>query len=217
MELSAFRNKIFDEALLRAYGFREEAGAFSHTVPIRNGEFLLTVTVAGQDVRTRLVDSDTGEEYRLHLVEEAEGEFVGSVREEFGRVLEEIARACCRTRVFSGGEAQRLLAYAKEKYGTDPEFLWSDLPEAAVLRRKDTGKWYALFMKLPKKRLSLSGEGQVEVLNLRYPVFSSPETLDGVRILPAYHMNKKHWMTILLGGESDSLLPLLDDSYKNAR
>lgn len=48
-------------------------------------------------------------------------------------------------------------------------------------------------------QLGLPGKGNVEIINVK-----SAQVLDMLLygdpgILPAYHMNKKHWITILLG------------------
>lgn len=38
---------------------------------------------------------------------------------------------------------------------------------------------------------------------------------DGERFFPGYHMNKKHWFTVLLDGSvpDDEICRLLDESY----
>lgn len=47
---------------------------------------------------------------------------------------------------------------AKIRYGCLPEYLWSDLPDAAVLRRTDTKKWIAVLMKVPRCKFGLQGD-----------------------------------------------------------
>lgn len=60
---------------------------------------------------------------------------------------------------------EAVLAGAKEQFGTEPEYLWSSDPGAAVLRRPDNRKWYALLMEVPRTRLGLPGDGAVWVMN----------------------------------------------------
>lgn len=109
---------------------------------------------------------------------------------------------------------QDVLAFALEQYGTEPEYLWSSAPEYAVLRHRN-GKWYGVVMDVPRERLGLSGQGCVDVLNVK----CEPELIGAFRqrdgFLPAYHMNRSHWLTVLLDGTVDreTIVSLLDMSY----
>jgi len=104
----------------------------------------------------------------------------------------------------------------KERYRTRPDHLWAKFPEYAVFRHQDNGKWYALFMNVQRKKLGLSGDGRVDVVNVK----SRPEIVGSLRmkegILPAYHMNKEHWLSVLL----DTTVPeklvseLISDSFE---
>ena len=88
--------------------------------------------------------------------------------------------------------------------------------EYAVLRHADNGKWYGIVMSVPLSKLGLPGKGNVEIINVK-----SAQVLDMLLygdpgILPAYHMNKKHWITILLesGFAEKELRALLMESYR---
>ena len=90
-----------------------------------------------------------------------------------------------------------ILAYVREKFGTEPEYPWARYPHYAVLRHQQGRKWYALIMDVPPDRLGLAGDGPVEIINLK-----SDGALDLLisgtpGILPAYHMDKRHWVSIL--------------------
>lgn len=107
---------------------------------------------------------------------------------------------------------EKVLLYIKETYGADPEFLWDDLDAAAL--RHPSGKWFAVWMRIPRSKLGLSGNEAVEVLNLkRDPMLG---LADGERIFPAYHMNKEHWITVLLDGSipKEELWGLIAMSYE---
>ena len=55
---------------------------------------------------------------------------------------------------------QNVFDYAKKKYGTEPDYPWSD--NAAVLRHGDNGKWYGLVMEVRRDKLGLSGGGMIK-------------------------------------------------------
>ncbi|CAN7767218.1 MmcQ/YjbR family DNA-binding protein [Variovorax sp. LjRoot178] len=104
----------------------------------------------------------------------------------------------------------------KARYRTRPDHPWPKFPEYAVFRHQGNGKWYALFMNIQRKKLGLSGDGSVDIVNVK----SRPELVGSLRmkdgILPAYHMNKEHWLSVLL----DETVPeklvaeLISDSFE---
>ena len=110
---------------------------------------------------------------------------------------------------------ETLLRFAFDYFGTEPDYPWSSLPKYAVLRHENNKKWYALFMELPKSRLGLTGEGNVDALNLK----CDPVLIGSLRrergFLPAYHMNRESWITVLLDGtvEAEQIFPLLEMSF----
>ena len=215
-----FKYKSPDFEKLAAYGFQKKDGAYCFETQILSGQFLLKIFVSLKgEVKTELLDTVTGEPYTLHLVEEAAGEFVGSVRGEYGRVLEEIAERCFERAVFQGGQTQALLMRAREKYGDEPEFLWNKLPDAAVLRRKDSSKWYAVLMVVPRNKLLKGEEGMAEVLDLRIEPAELDLLADDRRYFRGWHMNKKHWLSVILDGSlsTEEIFELLEESWLLAK
>ena len=111
---------------------------------------------------------------------------------------------------------QKLFAYAKDTYQSVPEYLWAKTPEFAVLRNSKNKKWYAVFMEISREKLGLKETESVWIVNLKCdPLFiGSLLEMDGY--YPAYHMNKNHWISILLDGtvEEEQLRNFLDLSYR---
>ena len=211
-----FKNRKADFEKLRACGFTESAEGFSWRTELLGGEFLLTVTVSRTgEVQTELADRDFGEPYTLHLVEDAVGSFVGKVREEYDRVLAAIAEHCFEPAVFGEKQTNALIEHVREKYGTEPEYLWEKFPDNAVLRRADNGKWYGAILTTERKKLSLEGGGKAEILDIRCDPAVIPAIVDGKRILSGWHMNKKHWISVPLDGTLPfgEICELLEESY----
>ncbi len=111
---------------------------------------------------------------------------------------------------------ERILGEAAIRYGGHPEYLWRTNPDFAVLRHESNRKWYALFMNVEKEKLGLSGEGGVDIINLKCdPVLSGSLRASG-SVLPAYHMNKEKWISVPLNHSvsEEQILFLLDLSYE---
>lgn len=102
-----------------------------------------------------------------------------------------------------------------ERYGAEPEYLWADSPDSAVFRHPASGKWFGIMMRVAKNRLHLAGEEAVDVLNVK----CDPILIGSLRLepgfLPAYHMNKDSWVSILLDGTvlDERIGALLEMSY----
>ena len=111
---------------------------------------------------------------------------------------------------------EEIFKYVKEKYDTEPEYLWKRYPNYAVLRHKDNRKWYAAVMDAEREKLGLEGEGKDEIIDVK----CYPEMIGSLRkekgVLPAYHMNKEYWLTLLLDDsfETEGILELIDLSFE---
>ena len=108
-----------------------------------------------------------------------------------------------------------VLRFAAETYGTRPEYLWKRSPRYAVLRHQDNQKWYGLIMNVMPETIGLSGAEEIDILNLK----CDPQAVGFLRsqkgILPAYHMNKEKWITVLLDGSiaMENVYSLLEMSF----
>ena len=96
-----------------------------------------------------------------------------------------------------------LFAYIEREYGVAPEYPWLDSPEGAVFRHGDNRKWFALSMPVPRRYACPGEAGEVDAVNLKCDPVLSGMLRGESGILPAYHMNKVHWITVLLDGSAD--------------
>ena len=109
---------------------------------------------------------------------------------------------------------QDIINFINKKYSVNPEYLWRRYPDFCVFRRDDNEKWFAIIMKISREKFQLSGDGAIDVINVKT---DNTEFLLGVPgIFPAYHMNKKHWITVLLTKATDyeKLCALTKRSYE---
>ena len=105
--------------------------------------------------------------------------------------------------------------YINETYDILQEYPWDDSPSYTTFKHKNNKKWFALIMNVSYRKIGIEKEGIVDVINLK----NIPEMIGGLRkdkgILPAYHMNKEHWITVLLDGivSKEKICNLIDISY----
>lgn len=117
--------------------------------------------------------------------------------------------------IFKSDAAIKAIHYIKEKYDVEPAFLWEKFPETAAFRHWKNLKWFGVMMTVQKKKLGIDAEGKVEALVIKCDPILIGTLINGRGYLPAYHMNKEHWITVLLDGSvpENEIYDLIDLSY----
>ena len=107
---------------------------------------------------------------------------------------------------------QAFLEYCSDTYGTSPDYPFDEDFETAVLRHADNRKWYALAMKVSRRKFGFGSDEVVDVVNLKLPIemHGSFGASDGV--YPAYHMNKLHWISVLLPDAPEDVVAFLTNA-----
>lgn len=109
-----------------------------------------------------------------------------------------------------------VFTFVAEQYGVEPEYVFCDDDDTAVLRNQTSKKWFGIVMQVKKDKFGQKGEGTVDVLNVKLlPEMVGTEWADD-GFFPAYHMNKEKWVSILLDGrvEKQKVYAFLDASYQ---
>ena len=213
-------NKKANIQKLKQFGFRKNKDKYIYSTDIMEGDFTLNIEIINENkIKTELIEKAFNEPYTLHLVEGAEGTFVGQIREEYEKILKEIKEKCFEMNVFEWEYSYKVLEYAKEKYDSDAEYLWPKFPRNAVCRRKDNEKWYFAILSVQGSKIGLKTDNIVELIDLRATVDDVPKLISQPNFYPAYHMNKKHWFTIVLDGSVsiEEIYKYIDTSYTLAK
>mgnify|MGYP002851851882 FL=1 len=116
----------------------------------------------------------------------------------------------------AGSFRNDILDYSHRKFNSEPIYPWTLLPEYAVLRHEGSLKWFALFMNVDGQRLGLIPGCIYDVIDLRCYESEVSSLLEKEGFIPAYHMSKKNWVTILLDGtvKLEKIITLLDRSFE---
>ena len=106
-----------------------------------------------------------------------------------------------------------------DRYGVRADYPFEEDFETGVFRHENSGKWFALAMNIPERKLGINGDMQIEVVNFK----CAPEVIESLAeiepgIYRAYHMNKTHWLSVSLGEcDNDTVSWLLGISYDLTR
>ena len=208
-----FKAYQFNSKKAKEYGFVEKQGVWTYSSTILQGDFLMKITVEDSDLTFQVFDQETGELYPQVHMESMRGTFVGTVREACLEVLYDIRKACFEVQEFLCPQTKRIMALVREKYGNQLEYLWEKSPDTAVLRHEDNQKWYAILMRIPWDRLDKGREGLVEAVNLKHDQVADLLSQNG--IYPAFHMNKRYWISLPLDDTltDEKVLELFERSW----
>ena len=201
---------------LAAYGFQKDGNDFLLAKPLRERDFIFNVTISIEGrVTTQIVDTAGNEPYTLHLAGGAVGSFVGSIRQQYEDILMDIAEKCFDSDIFKKEMSNEVIAFVRKEYGGELEFLWKSSPGNAVWRRKDTGKWYAVMLTISARKLGIDSDEAIEILDFRVVPDTLEKLLERENYYPGYHMNKKHWCTVILDGSVafEEICGRIRDSY----
>lgn len=113
-------------------------------------------------------------------------------------------------------DREYILTYVKEKYGIEADYPWAKYASYAVLRHKQSRKWFGVLMKVPARKLGIDKDQELDVMNIKCDPFLSDELRQETGFLSAYHMNKEHWLTVILSASQpvEKICRLLDLSYE---
>ena len=216
IEENIFKRAEVNEKALAEYGFRQAKGHWILERPFMNGDFRAVITIDGAGrVLGTVYEIATEDEYLPLRVESMDG-FAAEVRNAYVEILQDIKEKCCHENAFIFPQANRLADEIYKKYGDKPEFPWPEYPTFGVFKNPNNGKWYALVMALNVQKLDKKLAGEVEVMNIKLDPEKIKELHKEKGFYPAYHMNKKNWISILLDDtvSDKTLLDLLDESHR---
>lgn len=210
-----FKNRKVNEDKLLSYGFEVTDRNYVYSTDIMSGDFVLCITIDTSGAAdTSLTEKETGEEYVLYKTSAA-GNFVGEVREAVEAVLRDVSNKCYDFFVFKEEQTRRLIEYVRGRYGDELEFLWKKFDDNAIWRCKANRKWYAAVLTVQKSKLGIKSDDKAEIIDLRIEPENMNDLIDNKIYFPGWHMNKKHWYTIILDGSVsyDELCRRIDESY----
>ena len=220
LEEEIFQRKKVKWDCLCPFGFTVSDLGYDYHTKFMNGDFEAHLHISfDSSISGTVYDRETGEEYTNIRVKSIRGAFVMKVREAYQTILQTIADACFVDKYFISDQANRIAQWISHKYGTVPEFLWERTPSDGIFRHSENQKWYGIIMYIPYERLNKERQGMIEVLNVKINPMERETLLRNEGCYPAYHMNKKHWMTVVLDDTltDQEIITYVESSYENTK
>ena len=202
----------FSKEKLLQYGFREEAEKLIYRKEILDSSFFIEIVFVNSQLLIEVYDIEFDEIYSLFSVDSAVGETVQNIREH----VEELLSSILGLAEESGKISSEIIDYCNDKYGENHVNPFKKHPDIlAYVNEKN--KWYALMSNVEYNKLNKTSNiiTKVKILNVKYPTDNISDIIDNQNIFPAYHMNKKHWISIVLDKniKLETIKELIDISY----
>ena len=178
-----------------------------------DGDFKAVIEISDV-LKGKVIDNFSDEEYMPLRIESHDGEYVCKVREAYKTILKRIADACCTDVFFACEQANRIANLIHETYGVKPDFPWND--DNGVFRHLDTRKWFSLIMYIKRDALLKNEDSHMlNIMNVKIDISKRDELYKIDGIYPAFHMNHKYWISLILDDTlSDTLImELVSKSY----
>ncbi len=193
---------------LVSFGFIKEGKKYC-LKQLLDKDFSVQVIITGTQINADVTETATGEKYVILDMEETKGSFVNSIREKVTDLVENIRQECFVTTDLTA----TYIAWIEKEFGVKGEFPWKIYPDYEVFRCPNK-KWFALVGHITFKNLGLQSDEKVYVVNLKSDAI--PKVVDNTSVFPAWHMNKKSWITVLLTTvtDFDTLCSLTRQSYQ---
>lgn len=192
------------------YGFEKKNDFYTIQKSIMSDDFVVCIVLGENTFNVKVFEKPDLSEYIPFNVMEYQGEFVSKIRKEVDLLIKDIISNC-----FDKTDIKLILIeYVKEKYKTIPKNPWND--EAITLNTNKNQKWYGLLMTIPYKSIGVKNENKVDILNIKASFDNIHKLIDNINYFPAYHMNKKHWLTVVLNKNTniEFVKKLIDESYE---
>ena len=106
---SIFNNKKVNLSRLLQFGFVQTESGYIYRKTLSESGFLLNVHITPQgEISTEMIDPSLNELYTLHLVDNATGGFVETVKYEYQETLLEISSQCFQADIFQSKQSNIL-------------------------------------------------------------------------------------------------------------
>ncbi len=199
------------EIELLKYGFIKQSKSYVYTQPLHQEEYQCQIQVFDHEITVDVYDTYDHEQFLPFYVKHSQSAYVAEMKAEIDQLITDILSVCfvkCDIK-------QQLISFAQDMYHTIPVYPWENLSHC-VLKTAEQ-KWYAIFMNIPYKTLGVNKQGNIDIVNVKASPKLIEQLIDYDRYFPAYHMNKKYWLTIVLDKETDfeKTTKLLKQSYES--
>ena len=216
IEKNIFQRYLPDYEKLKEYGFNQDNNGLKLEKIFKDDLFKAIIKINKEGIVTGIVyDLENNDEFLPLRIENTQGAFASEVRNEYEKLLTNIRDNCFLKQYYIYPQSNRITNLVLEKYGDEPEFLWDKFKGSGVFRNPKTKKWYLAILDTDRSKIQENKKGLIEVGLIKLSVENIEKLLKQKHFYPAWHMNKKHWITVILDDSlpDDRIMELIEESH----
>lgn len=212
--LDSLVQKQFIPSLALKFGFKKTGPeTFEINHPLKTLDFEVQIIIDHNEIKLKVFELPDRLEYLpFNLNEDEGGSFVNQIRSDVDEVVYQVIESCYQLKDYR----ERVFDFVRAELNTKLETPWDKHPEFYVMKTANRQKWYGLMMRISYQLLDPQQSGIVDVLNLKAPPLKIVDLIDYQTFYPAYHMNKKHWVSVVVDEKINlkQLQALIRQSYQ---
>lgn len=151
--------------------------------------YYCVIKIIDDELKVSVYDSTTNEEYIPFNIKSNLGSFSASIHELVDKIIDKL-------KIDNSSIVQELFEYIHNKYNIEPNYPFPKDRISATFNKNK--KWFLLYMNIPAKLLGINSLDNINIINIKLKENKIPKLIDNKIFFKAYHMNKKHWITINL-------------------
>ena len=109
IEDEVFKKEKLNVNKLQEYGFKKDDNRYGYSKKFMNNSFRADIYIdVNGNVTGKVFDLDSEEEYTNFRIEDVVGEFVNTIKEEYIKILKDIASKCFEKQYFIKKQIQKI-------------------------------------------------------------------------------------------------------------
>lgn len=216
LETLVFEKSRLNADKLLAFGFSATEEGYFISLPFHDGEFSAEITVDRHGtVSGKVIETAMEEEYLPLRVASQTSAFVSTVRQEYYDLLCQIREEAFDDQLFVSPQANRIAQRILEEFGDSCDRPFVRAKDSVVFRVPGNQRWYGLVMRVERSKVAGGDDDTlIEVINLKAEDTEQEKLICENGIYPAWHMNKKKWISVLLDDtlKDDRIFALIRES-----
>lgn len=109
------KNKAIECNKLVEYGFKKQENKYIFKNKIYNKQFEIVVIISDKQKTSKLIDLANDEEYIMVDIQDCAGKFVGEIRQEYEKTIQDIINKCTIDEIYKNQQSKEVIKYIKEK------------------------------------------------------------------------------------------------------
>lgn len=207
LEDELFRFLRPDVKKLEQYGFIKDRNRYEYTKELIDVCMTVIVVVDKGSLYGKVIDNQTRDEYITIHTAGNKGNYATKVRTQYLEVLEDIASHCFYRVTYASDQANSMHEWMTNTLHDICGHPFTKVvnhkrvtaEDVSAYHQQDNNKLYAMMLSISRSKVDGKDDTNLEdIITIKVNPDDIHALLEKDGIYPGYHMNKKHWISIIM-------------------